>query len=127
MVHVKDFMTGDTETALKNLPTAIVDKLKSYQEKSDLAKMTGIDDGEENTVLDFGIKRGMNKGTMLNTDLAVGTNTRYAERVMGAYMKDNSRLMVFGNANNTGDRGFSTGGRGGGRGGNGYVQKCWPN
>lgn len=121
MVDGKEFMTGDTETALKNLPTAIVDKVKSYQEKSDLAKMTGIDDGEENTVLDFGIKRGMNKGTMLNTDLAVGTNTRYAERVMGAYMKDNSRLMVFGNANNTGDRGFSTGGRGGGRGGNGLM------
>lgn len=121
MVDGKEFMTGDTETALKNLPTAIVDKVKAYQEKSDLAKMTGIDDGEENTVLDFNIKRGMNKGTLLNTDLAAGTSSRYAERVMGAYMKDNSRLMIFANANNTGDRGFSTGGRGGGGGGNGLM------
>ena len=85
MVDGKEFMTGDTETALKNLPTAIVDKVKAYQEKSDLAKMTGIDDGEENTVLDFNIKKGMNKGTMLNTDLAAGTHSRYAERLMGAY------------------------------------------
>ena len=121
MVDGKEFMTGDTETALKNLPTAIVDKVKAYQEKSDLAKMTGIDDGEENTVLDFNIKKGMNKGTMLNTDLAAGTHSRYAERLMGAYMKDNSRLMIFANANNTGDRGFSTGGRGGGGGGNGLM------
>ena len=118
-VDGKEFMTGDTETALKNLPTSIVDKVKAYQEKSDLAKMTGVDDGEENTVLDFGIKPGMNKGFMSNTDLAVGTKSRYAERTMAGYMKDNSRLMIFGNANNTGDRGFSTGGRGGGGGGNG--------
>lgn len=116
-VDGKEFMTGDTETALKNLPTAIVEKVKAYQEKSDLAKMTGIDDGEESTVLDFDIKKGMNKGTLLNTDLAMGTQSRYAERFMGAYMQENSRLMLFANANNTGNQGFSTGGRGG-RGGN---------
>lgn len=50
-------MTGDTQTALKNLPTSIIDKIKTYDEKSDLAKVTGIDDGEEQTVLDFGIKK----------------------------------------------------------------------
>ncbi len=115
MVDGKEFMTGDTQTALKNLPTSIVERVKAYDEKSDLARMTGVDDGEEQTVLDFGIKRGMNKGFMSNIDLAIGTKSRYAERVMGAYMKDNSRVMVFGNMNNTGDRGF--GGRGGFGGG----------
>ena len=115
MVDGKEFMTGDTQTALKNLPTSIIEKVKAYDEKSDLAKMTGVDDGEEQTVLDFGIKKGMNKGFLTNIDLAVGTKKRYAERVMGAYMKDNSRVMVFGNMNNTGDRGF--GGRGGFGGG----------
>ena len=58
LVDGKEFMTGDTKTALKNLPTSIIDKIKTYDEKSDLAKVTGIDDGEEQTVLDFGIKRG---------------------------------------------------------------------
>ena len=39
---------------------------------------------------------------------------------MFGWMKDNSRLFIFGSANNTGDRGFSTGGRGGfGNRGNG--------
>ena len=55
LVDGKEFMTGDTKTALKNLPTSIIDKIKAYDEKSDLAKVTGIDDGEEQTVLDFGI------------------------------------------------------------------------
>lgn len=120
-VDGKELMTGDTETALKNLPTDIVDKVKAYQEKSDLAKMTGVDDGEESTVLDFNIKRGMNKGIMSNIDLAVGTKSRYSDRIFAGYMKDNSRLMIMGRANNTNDRGFGTGGRGGFGGNNGLT------
>ena len=122
-VDGKEFMLGDTETALKNLPTSIIDRVKSYDEKSDLAKMTGVDDGEEETVLDFNIKRGMNKGFMTNIDLAIGNKDRYAERGMGAYMKDNSRFMLFGNFNNTGDRGFTGGGRGGNRNNNGLQTR----
>lgn len=112
LVDGKEFMTGDTKTAMKNLPTSIIDKIKTYEEKSDLAKITGIDDGEEETVLDFGIKKGMNKGFMANADAAIGTHGRYAERLMGGYFKDNMKLMLFGNANNTNDMGFPGGGGG---------------
>ncbi|WP_298451653.1 TonB-dependent receptor [uncultured Prevotella sp.] len=113
LVDGKEFMTGDTQTALKNLPTSIIDKIKTYDEKSDLAKVTGIDDGEEQTVLDFGIKKGMNKGFIGNADASIGTHDRYAERLMGALFKDNSRIMLMGNANNTNDKGFPGGGGGG--------------
>lgn len=119
-VDGKEFMTGDTETALKNLPTAIIENIKAYDEKSDLSRVTGIDDGNEETVLDFGIKRGMNKGFMSNSDLAIGTKHRYSGRTMLSYMKDDVQVMGFGQANNTGDRGFPGGGGGGwGGGGNG--------
>lgn len=110
----KEFMTGDTETAMKNLPVSIIERIRAYDEKSDLSRVTGIDDGQEETVLDFGIKRGMNKGTMSNFDLAAGTKDRYAGRGMVGYMKDNLRVMSFLNANNIGDRGFGRGGGGGG-------------
>lgn len=110
LVDGKEFMTGDTKTAMKNLPSSIIDKIKTYDEKSDLAKVTGIDDGEEQTVLDFGIKKGMNKGMFGNADLSVGTHDRYAERLMGALFKDDTRVMVFGNANNVNDKGFPGGG-----------------
>ena len=117
-VDGKEFMTGDTQTALKNLPTSIIDKVRAYDEKSDMARMTGVDDGEESTILDFGIKPGMNKGFLGNADLAAGTKDRYAARLMAGIMKDNGRLMAFGNANNTNDRGFGgRGGRGGGANG----------
>lgn len=113
LVDGKEFMTGDTKTALKNLPTSIVDKIKTYDEKSDLAKVTGIDDGEEQTVLDFGIKKGMNKGVFGNADVSIGTHSRYAERLMGALFRDKTRVMIMGNANNTNDKGFPGGGGGG--------------
>ena len=127
-VDGKEFMTGDTKTALKNLPTSIVDKIKAYDEKSDLARVTGIDDGEEQTVLDFGIKRGMNHGMFANADLSMGTKDRYAERLMAAVMQDDIRVMTFGSANNVGDRGFPGGGGRGnfGRGRSGLqASKMW--
>lgn len=119
LVEGKEFMTGDTKTALKNIPTSIVDRIKSYDQKSDLSRVTGIDDGNEETVLDFGMKPGMNKGTMVNADGAVGTKSRYSSRVFGGYFNSDMRIFGMGNANNVNDMGF--GGRGGwyGRGRNG--------
>ena len=117
LVDGKEFMTGDTKTTLKNLPTSIIDKIKAYDEKSDLSKVTGIDDGEEQTVLDFGVKKGMNKGLISNIDLGVGNESRYSMRGMGGYFNNNNRFMLFANANNTSDRGFGGGGLGRGFGG----------
>lgn len=110
LVEGKEFMTGDTKTALKNIPTSVISKIKAYDKKSDLAKVTGIDDGEEETVLDFGMKAGMNKGMFSNVDLSAGTKDRYSSRAMGAYFNDKNRLMIFANANNTNDQGFPGGG-----------------
>lgn len=121
LVDGKEFMTGDTKTALKNLPTDIVNRIKTYDQKSDLARVTGIEDGEEETVLDFEIKKGMNKGTLVNADLGIGTEKRFSERVFGGYFRDEQKFMGMASANNTNDRGFpgGGGGRGFGGGGNG--------
>ncbi len=101
----KEFMTGDTQTAMKNLPTSIIDNIKVYDEKSDLSRITGIDDGNDETVLDFSVKAGMNKGFMSNADLGYGTHDRYTGRLFGMYTKDNFRIQGMANANNGGGRG----------------------
>lgn len=116
-VDGKEFLTGDTKTAMKNLPTSIIERVKAYDEKSDLARITGIDDGDESTVLDFGIKMGMNKGYFGNINLGIGTHNRYAEQLMAMYTKSDFRIMGFGGANNTNDMGFPGGGGGGRFGG----------
>ena len=107
-VDGKEF--GDSKTALKNLPTSIIEKVRAYDEKSDLARITGIDDGNEQTVLDFGIRAGMNRGTMMNVDLGKGTKDRYSGRLFGMYMRDDYRVMGMLNANNTNDQGMGGGG-----------------
>ena len=113
LINGKEFMTGDTKTALKNLPTSIIDKIKAYDQKSDLSRVTGIDDGNESTVLDFGVKAGMNKGFFSNIDLGIGTKHRYSEKAMAAYFNNKFRMMGFLSANNVNDMGFGGGPRGG--------------
>ncbi len=113
LVDGKEFMVGDTKTAMKNLPTNIISRIKAYDQKSDLARVSGIDDGEEETVLDFGIKPGMNKGVMVNADIAAGTENRYAGRIFGGVMNNDLKIFMMTNANNTNDMGFPGGGGGG--------------
>ena len=72
----KEFMLGDIETAIKNLPINIIQNVKFYDQQSDQARITGIEDGEKETVLDFTIKKGMNHGYMTNLDIAGGTQHR---------------------------------------------------
>ena len=96
----KEFMLGDIETALKNLPVNIIQNVKFYDQQSDQARITGIEDGNKETVLDFTIKKGMNRGYMTNLDLAGGTEHRYASRGMASSFTDKMRLMVMGNMNN---------------------------
>ena len=56
-VDGKEFMNGDSQTALKNLPTSIIEKVRAYDEKSDMARMTGVDDGEYIEIIS-GLKTG---------------------------------------------------------------------
>ena len=100
LIDGKEFMLGDTETALKNLPISIIQNVKFYDQQSDQARITGIEDGNKETVLDFTIKKGMNHGYMTNLDLAGGTQHRYASRGMASSFTDNTRIMVTGNFNN---------------------------
>ena len=49
----KEFMLGDVETALKNLPVSIIQSVKFYDQQSDQARITGIEDGNKETVPDL--------------------------------------------------------------------------
>ena len=96
----KEFMLGDVETALKNIPVSIIQNLKFYDQQSDQSRITGIDDGNKETVLDFSIKKGMNRGFMTNLDIAGGTSDRYASRGMASSFTDETRIVLLGNFNN---------------------------
>ena len=103
----RDYMTGNNTAVMKNLPSYLIDKVKAYEEKSDLAKMTGIDDGNDDFVLEFETKRSMRKGLQMNPDVGIGTNGRYGIRLTAMKPLGAMRYTFMGNANNVNDRNFS--------------------
>lgn len=109
----KEFFINDKSIALKNLPTNIIDRVKAYDRKSDLARVTGIDDGEEETVLDLTVKKGKNNGWFGQLSAGAGTEDRYSARMNVNRFNGANQYSIFANANNVGDMGF---GGGGGRG-----------
>ena len=62
LVDGKEFFGGDVKTGLQNLPASMVERINAYERQSDNARITGIDDGEEEAVLDLTVKKGMNQG-----------------------------------------------------------------
>lgn len=119
MIDGKEFFADDPSIALKNLPVNIVDKVRAYDKQSDMAQATGIQDGEEETVLDLSVKPGMNKGWFGNADVAGGTEDRYSAKVLLNRFYGPNQFTVIGSSNNVNDNSFPGGGGGGWRRQNG--------
>ena len=112
MVGGKEFFNSDTKMAMKNIPTKMVEKIKSYDKKSDYSRITGIDDGEEETVLDLTVKKGMKEGWLINADLGYGTHDRYTAKLNLSRFTDHMQFTLLGSQNNVNDMSFPGGGRG---------------
>jgi hypothetical protein len=95
-VDGKEFFFDDTKMAMKNIPTNMVEKLKTYERKSDFSRVTGIDDGEEETVLDLTVKKGMKNGWFGNFDAGYGTEERYSENLLLNRFIDNNQFTISG-------------------------------
>jgi hypothetical protein len=125
LVDGKEFFSDDPKVASKNLPVQMVDKLQVVDRKSDLARITGVDDGEEETVINLTVKKGMKEGWFGNIEAGYGTDDRYkGSFIVNRFWNDN-QLTFVGGANNTNELAFTDGN--GGRfsrfGGNTGVNK----
>ena len=72
LVDGQEYFGNDRQMATKNLPVNIIHRIKTYQRKSDLARITNVDDGEEETVMDLEIKPNMRNGWLHNIDGGIG-------------------------------------------------------
>ena len=132
----KTFFLDDPQLASQNIPAKLIEKVKVVKKKSEQAEFTGIDDGEEETVIDLTVQKGMMNGTFGNAMLGGGhdlpstdagnNDWRYQGAFMGGRFTETSQLSVILNGNNTNNRGFNDlagnmmsamGGGGMGRGG----------
>jgi hypothetical protein len=140
----KTFFLDDPQLASKNIPAKLVDKVKVVKKKSEQAEFTGIDDGEDETVIDLSVKPGMMNGVFGNAMAGGGYDIpssgeytpfkdhfRWQGAFMGGRFTEDSQISVIANANNTNNRGFNDlsgsmmnsmmgGGGGMGRGGGGW-------
>lgn len=113
----KTFFLNDPQLATKNIPAKMVNKLKVIQKKSEQAEFTGIDDGEEETVIDLSVQPGMMKGLFGNVSAGAGydlpsqdgikSDVRYQGNAFIGRFTDNSQISLILNGNNTNNRGSS--------------------
>ena len=112
----KTFFLDDPQLASKNIPAKVISKLKVIDKKSDQAEFTGIDDGEEETVIDLSVRPGMMKGTFGNVmaggghdvpSTSVEGDWRYQTAAFVGKFTEKTQLSFIANGNNTNNRGFN--------------------
>ena len=110
LIDGKEFFSDDPKVASKNLPVNMVEKVQVVDRKSDLARITGVDDGEEETVINLTVKKGMKNGWFGTIDGGYGTDSRYkGSFVINRFWNDN-QLTFLGGLNNINEPAFTDGG-----------------
>ena len=109
LIDGKDFFADDTKVGTKNIPVNIVDKVQGVDRKSDLARLTGVDDGEDETVINLSVKKGMNNGWFGNVSAGYGTDDRYEANFMINRFSDGDQFTILGGGNNTNNMRFTNG------------------
>lgn len=148
MIQGKEFFLDDPQLASKNIPASLINKVRVLEKKSEQAEFTGIDDGEEETVLDLTIKPGFMDSWFGNFSGGGGMDissadhgARFQAAGMAGRFTDDSQFSIIANGNNTNNRGFNDmtssmmggmrqyGGRGGfgggGYGGSSGITTSW--
>ena len=103
LLNGKDFVKGNTEMALKNLPAYVVDKLKVYQRAPDNEYLLHRDSAErlqDPWVMDVNIKRIYQQSWLINADAAIGIPKKYLGQVFVLNATEKSHLFSYGNVNN---------------------------
>ena len=120
----KTFFLDDPQLAAKNLPAKMIEKVKVVERKSEQARFTGIDDGQEETIIDLSVYKGMmngwfgnvmaggghdmpDKGYYTDSKSALKDGWRYQGAGIVGNFKEDSQISIILNANNTNNRGFN--------------------
>ena len=117
LVEGKEFFSEDPTVASKNLPANMVKKVQVVDRKSDMARITGFDDGDEETIINLTVQEGMRKGTMINAMAGIGHDvpengdTRYEASAVMNRMTDDTRYTLMMGTNNTNNLGAADMGR----------------
>ncbi len=99
LVDGKTFFGNDPKAATKNLGAEIISKVQVFNDKSEQAKLTGVDDGKREKAMNLELKDEFKKGAFGKITVASGTLARWAAR--GNYnrfsKKEQFSIISYGN------------------------------
>ncbi|MDR3252728.1 MAG: outer membrane beta-barrel protein [Tannerella sp.] len=107
LVDGKEFFSDDPKVASKNLPAKMIEKVQTYDKMSDMAMMTGFNDGDEEAVINLTIRPGMKEGTFGNAFAGYGSEKRYEGNFMLNRFANSDQYSLIGGLNNTNNMGFT--------------------
>ncbi len=96
LIDGKEFFSDDPKVASKNLPSKMVEKVQVLDRLSDMARMTGFDDGDEETVINLTVKPGMKQGWFGNAFAGYGSEDRYEGNFMVNRFINNDQFTLMG-------------------------------
>lgn len=76
------------------------------ERKSDLARLTGVDDGEDETVINLTVKKGMKNGWFGTVEAGYGTDDHYQATFNINRFWEGNQITFLGSANNTNELWF---------------------
>lgn len=79
-VDGKTFFGDDPTIATKNLDAEVISRVQVYNDKSEQAKLTGIDDGKVEKAMNLALKDEFKKGAFGKITGAIGTEERWASK-----------------------------------------------
>jgi len=132
-VDGKKFFDGDIETATKNMPADMIEKIQVLDQKSDQALLTGFEDNNTERIINLTTKANRRKGVFGNVTGGAGLDidgaARYDGNTMIQIMNGATQTAILGGANNTNTSrsGRSRGGLGGPSGGLTQTQNIGSN
>ncbi len=133
LVDGKEFFGNDPKLATKNLTADMIESVQVFDDMSEQAKFTKVDDGSRSKTINIKLKKDRNKGYFGRSTVGYGSDDRYEANLSVNKFKGSQRISLLFNSNNINKQGFSFsdiissmggmsamtggGGRGGGGGG----------
>lgn len=109
LVDGKEFFGRDPKMATQNLPADAVSKVHVFDQRSEQALFTGIDDGERERTINLELKEDRKEGVFGNSSLAYGTEERFQGKLNINRFDNKGQISILGMGNNVNQTGFSIG------------------
>jgi len=106
-VDGKEFFGTDPKLATKNLTADMVESVQVFDDMSDQAKFTKIDDGSRQKAINIKLKKDKKKGYFGRVLVGAGTDSRYETNLSLNHFNGDEQLSLLANSNNINKQGFS--------------------